>query len=293
MAVDDGERDDAGEGVGSTPPKDKPYVEGEDPKVVEALGPILDFFRSQPEEVFYEHQLEVIFEDKYWHWITSKALARLVETKKLARDRLPLSVGESNIHIAFYRLPKHRYWRRKAKEIIELVQEYSTHRFGRALGKHGEMLFDAGMAKAGFVIRAHNVREWNGKRWLKSARNLDRIYERDGILWGAEIKNSLTYIDPEELEDKINICHALGLRPLFIVRMAPGDYAVRAKEAGGFVLMFKYQFYPYGFEPFGERVRTRLSLPIGFELADRTIRRFVQEAHLPAVGGAPPVGEIV
>ena len=268
---------------GGAASSDKPHVQGDDPKVIEALEPILDFFRSQPDEVFYEHQLEVIFEGRFWHWITSKALARLVDTKKLARDQLPFQVGENTIQLTFYRLPRHRYWRRKASEIIELVQQFSTNNFTRALGKQGEMLFDSGMAKAGFVVRAQNVREWNGRRWHKSARNLDRIYERDGIQWGAEIKNSLSYIEPDELQDKVNICKALGLRPLFIVRMAPGDYAMRVKDAGGFVLMFKYQFYPYGFEAFGEKVRTRLSLPIGFELADRTVKRFVDEGHLPYV----------
>jgi hypothetical protein len=38
---------------------------------------LLQFFDSRPGEVFYEMQLEVLFEDEYFHSITTKALAEL------------------------------------------------------------------------------------------------------------------------------------------------------------------------------------------------------------------------
>ena len=48
-------------------------------------------------------------------------------------------------------------------------------------------------------------------------RNLDRVFERDGIPYGAEIKNTLAYIDRGELHVKLRMCFYLGLRPLFTV----------------------------------------------------------------------------
>jgi hypothetical protein len=54
-----------------------------DPKVDEASDKLLAFIESDPGEVFYEMQLEVLFEDDYFHWITTKALAQLRDSRKI------------------------------------------------------------------------------------------------------------------------------------------------------------------------------------------------------------------
>jgi hypothetical protein len=97
-------------------------------------------------------------------------------------------------------------------------------------------------------------------KWQKTGHDLDRVFERDGIAYGAEIKNKLTYIDKDELEIKIEMCGYLKLRPLFIMRMAPKNYIHLINEAGGFALIFKYQLYPFGAEAMAKRVREEMSL---------------------------------
>jgi len=77
----------------------------------------------------------------------------------------------------------------------------------------------------------------------------------------AEIKNTLGYIEKEELEVKVAMCNYLGLRPLFIVRMAPKSYVNFVEQQGGFTLIFKYQLYPFGQKEFADEVRGRLQLP--------------------------------
>jgi hypothetical protein len=47
---------------------------------------------------------------------------------------------------------------------------------------------------SGFVLRGKTVASWNGKDWKQTGHNLDRIYERDRIADGVEIKNTLKYI---------------------------------------------------------------------------------------------------
>ena len=62
---------------------DEPLPEHEQPefvrdsKVDDAREELLAFFRDHPTGVFYERQLEVIFEGEFFHWITRKALYEL------------------------------------------------------------------------------------------------------------------------------------------------------------------------------------------------------------------------
>jgi hypothetical protein len=51
------------------------------------------------------------------------------------------------------------------------------------------------MARLGFRVSQANVREVKGKRWVETNHNLDRIVERDDLVYGVEIKNQLAYIE--------------------------------------------------------------------------------------------------
>ena len=97
------------------------------------------------------------------------------------------------------------------------------------------MLFEAALAGAEFKPVARKVRAYAGKTWTDTGHDLDRVFERDGIAYGAEIKNTLPYIPRYELEVKMKMCKHLGLRPLFIVRMAPKNYINDVQVAGGWV----------------------------------------------------------
>jgi len=125
-----------------------------DPKVDEASLKLLAFIESNAGEVFYEMQLEVIFEDDYFHWITTKALAALRNSGKIGSS---LQVLEDVGRIRFYFHIKNRYWKRKADEIRKLVKQFSDPAFTSALGNQGEMLVDAALPSAGFLLRARNV----------------------------------------------------------------------------------------------------------------------------------------
>ena len=54
------------------------------------------------------------------------------------------------------------------------------------------------------------VTSFNGKTYSTTGHNLDRIFERDGIAYGAEIKNTLSYIDVREYRAKLDMCRVLA-----------------------------------------------------------------------------------
>ena len=245
-----------------------------DPVVDQAKDEIRAFFDRERASVFYKQQLEVIFENDYFHWVTSRALSELAAEGHIAVEREALP-GTGNI--TFYHATTHRYWKRQAQDVIAMVAQYSAPAFTAGLGAQGELMFDAGLASVGFLPTTRNVRAYAGKNWIATEHDLDRVYERDGIAYGAEIKNTLKYIPRNELTVKLEMCRHLGLKPLFIVRMAAKSYINEVRLAGGFTLVFKYQLYPFGHKPFADRVRESLRLPVDSpaRIADGTARRFL------------------
>lgn len=237
------------------------------------------FFGSHPESVYYQRQLLVMFEDEFFHWITTRALSELVNEGQISSESEPLPGGETpSGFITLYRAKSYRYWKRDAGEIAKLVSEFSNPAFTHALGVHGELMFDAALPTVGFMPMGRKVRSHKGVSWTETKHDLDRVFERDGIPYGIEIKNTLGYIDKEELDVKLRMCKTLSLRPLFVMRMAPKNYIELIRAAGGFSLIFKFQLYPFGQKAFADEVRKRLKLPTDSptRIADGTVQRLLK-----------------
>ncbi len=235
---------------------------GGDSFVDAAREEILKLFASQPEGVFYERQLQVLLEKRFFHWITARAANQLVEERKIRSEWLPLIVYGERTRARFFFSTQRRYWTRTAKEIGRLISAYSNPAVTAATGSQAEMLFDAALARAGFTIEAIGTREYQGRKWEETNHNLDRIYVRDGFAYGAEIKNKLGYMEGEELFRKLRISRHLGITPLFIARMLPKSWIYEVWKQGGFSLIYEAQVYPFGMELFVEELKEKLGLPV-------------------------------
>ncbi len=246
-----------------------------DPVVDQAKDAIRAFFDRERANVFYKQQLEVIFEDAFFHWVTSRALSELAAEGSIAVE--PEELPGIGI-IMLYHATTHRYWRRQGQEVIALVRQFSAPTFTAGIGAQGELMFDASLPTVGFLPTGRKVKAYGGKEWQETEHDLDRVFERDGIAYGAEIKNTLKYIPRNELSVKIRMCKHLGLRPLFIVRAAAKNYINEVRLAGGFTLVFRYQLYPFGQKRFADQVREALRLPVDSpaRIADGTVQRFLR-----------------
>jgi hypothetical protein len=245
-----------------------------DSKIDETKRALKKFFSEQPDRVFYEQQLKVLFEEKpysVFQWITGKALGELrgedvlrskVVTMQTGEARGAATSGEGAEVIRFFWSRQNRYVKRQMREIRELVMEFSRSTFGRALGQQGEMLADNALMSEGFAKRSEKVREWNGKRWEQTGHDLDRVYERDGVAYATEVKNTLKYIEKTELFIKARMCEFLGLRPLVIARSLPKSYVEFLRRRGGFGFIVGKQLYPFGYEELAERVRSVLGFRV-------------------------------
>lgn len=86
---------------------------------------------------------------------------------------------------------------------------------------------------------------------------------------------------------KLRMCAALDLVPLFIARMMPRTYIEQVRQAGGFSLIMKHQFYPMSHRALAIRVKAELGLPVDCptRLQDSTLQRFLKwhEARLKRI----------
>jgi hypothetical protein len=239
-----------------------------------------ELFASDPDAVFYQRQIETKYESQFFHWITAKALNELAADRVIASQTVPLL---GNAFIRFYWSPKNRYWRRRANAVRKFVLSFSDSNIAHAIGKQGEVMFDAALPRIGMLPVApfKNVNSFGDRSWTRSNHDLDRLFSRDGINYGVEIKNTLSYIDKQEFDIKLQMCAHLGLRPLFIMRMAPKSYMNQLYQSGGFGLLFGKQLYPYGQEALARQVAQELSLPVD-------CIREVPEGHLRIWRTKPP-----
>jgi len=246
-----------------------------DHKIDEAKQYLLkEVFGNHSEEVFYGRQIEVMVERTFFHWITNAALAELVAEGKIQTKKLPVRAG---LEARFYWSKGVRYWKREANKIVTLIRRYSVEEVSRAIGDHGELMFDAALPRFGFMPVAWNTQEYKGRKWTTTGHNLDRVFERDEVGYGAEIKNTLDYIEREELESKIGMCKELGIRPLFILRFAPKNYIDMIIKAGGYAMIFEWQLYPPGFAGLAKELKETLRLKVDTprRISDGTIQKFL------------------
>ncbi len=83
-------------------------------------------------------------------------------------------------------------------------------------------------------------------------------------------------MDREEFEIKVRLCEALGITPVFAVRMLPKSWAYELIGMGGYAMILKYQLYPWTHAELARRVARELTLPVDAPraLAEGTMNRF-------------------
>jgi hypothetical protein len=239
------------------------------------------FFEEHKDRVFFSRQLEVQNEDRYFHWITNRAI-RDLESEGLIKTEVRKLPRAGTIKLLWHR--SFRYYKREASRIIALVDEYANPNISEFIGLQGEIMVLEAFARYQFVTQGREMNSFREQVWRDSDHDLDFIFERDGIAYGVEVKNTLGYMDYEEFQVKIRLCAHLNLRPLFVVRMFPRSWMYELINAGGFGLILKYQLYPWGHRDLGRRIAHELGLPVDAPRAigSGTMTRFLRwhEAQL-------------
>ncbi|MBU1999432.1 MAG: hypothetical protein KKE64_08085 [Candidatus Omnitrophica bacterium] len=240
----------------------KPELYKPDVFFLQAKEDIKSLYEEDRGKVFYIRQLQVKFEKKYFHWITYNAIKSLISEKYL--KSVPVPVTSSGTEIQFLVHYSNRYPKRDINESTKIIVEYSQDNITRSCGHRAEDLFALALAGRRFIPVNKKVKEYKDKIWTKSDHDLDYVFENkeDGISYGCEIKNTLGYIEKEELEIKLEICNTLSIRPLFILRYPPKTYIELVRQAGGYVMVFVCQIYELSQDKLVKKIREKIGLPV-------------------------------
>ncbi len=233
-----------------------------DPYFIRAKKDIAELYENDKESVYYMRQLQVKYERKYYHWITRTAVTRLEKEGYLKQINVSQDAGGNPLKFHFFVHHRNRYPKRNINALARLVGEYSQDHIMLGCGNRAEILFAEGLASRRFVPIRKKVAEYNGKKWVKSKHDLDYIFSKDNIDYGCEIKNTLGYIEKEELEVKLEMCGFFNVRPLFIMRYSPKTYNDMIINANGFALLFKAQIYEISQRDLVERIRRELGYEV-------------------------------
>jgi hypothetical protein len=206
-----------------------------------ARDALAELFDAQRQRVFFANQLAVQHERQFFHWVTSRAIDDLIGEGVVKTETRQLATG-GEIKLLWHK--SHRYYKRDAKTVMELVEQYGAPNIRAALGLQAEALVLEGFAKREFVLRGRHINKFGEKAWTKSQQNLDFIFQRDETAYGVEVKNTLSYMKQSELTSKIQMCDELGLTPVFAVRMLPKNWINDLVAAGGYAMIMRYQLYP-------------------------------------------------
>ena len=239
----------------------------------QARARLLAHFEDHPETVFYSRQLEVLFEYEYFHWVTNRALNRLVREGRILSEVRPLSIG-SSVKLLWNR--RFRFYKRAANEVASLVDRYSAAASEGALGLQGEAMVLGAFARREFVLKGEERRDFKDRRWERTAQDIDFIFERRERAFGIEVKNTLGYLDFDEFSTKIQLCQHIGVTPVFAVRALPRSWANALIMCGGYAMIMRYQFYPWTQRELAHEIQERLGLPVDAprRIADGTMQRF-------------------
>jgi hypothetical protein len=230
-----------------------------DTEEAKARARLMAHFVDHPEEVFYSRQLEVIFEREYFHWVTNRAVRALVAEGFLGTESRRLSIG-SEIKLVWNK--KFRFYKRAATDVFDLVDRYSSSATDGTLGMQGEHLVLAAFARRQFLLIGEETKAFREKTWTQSGHDLDFIFEKDGVGYGIEVKNTLGYMDVGEFVTKIRLARFIGVKPVFAVRMIPKTWTEVLIRSGGYAMIMGFQFYPWTHKDLADTIRDQLSLPV-------------------------------
>lgn len=229
---------------------------------LQAKETIKKLYDANKEAVFYMRQLQVKFEKEYYHWITRNAITSLAKEGYLKQINMTVSSSGNPLNFHFFAHHSNRYPKRDINYLAKLVAEFSQSHIMLSCGNRAEILFAEGLASRGFIPAHKKVTEYAGKKWDKTKHDLDYIFEKDNVAYGCEIKNTLAYIDKDELEIKLEMCKYLNVKPLFIMRFSPKNYNDLIINNKGFALLFKTQIYDLSQQELVKRIKENLGYDV-------------------------------
>jgi len=240
-----------------------------DRDVAEAKPFIEDIITQQ--KVVTDRELKVRLEDRFFPWVTGRALNVMESEGTITRVRYPgrkrKGAPESFHAVAGVRRSQIDGVAKDKMEVSRDINAILTRH--APAGAHAEDLFEQAFSSLGFDILARDASEYGGRHVSgvegKEPPNLDFIVERDQVVYGVDIKNWIRYEygTRAEVVSKVNLAVELGVVPFIIARYVDKDMIYRGIiERGGICYLFRTLLVPPSFDSLATRAGQLLGYPV-------------------------------
>jgi len=240
-----------------------PDLTKQEPYIQQAVDAIEEFFRRR-KTPFHFRQLQVLFETQFFHITTAQAIYRLKDRGILQTKRF-----KAGTNVATFVFPSYLLNSQNTKKTLEThmkskartISLYASPYIAKDLADHFESLTKYELRSNNLTIVSSHSNEYKNRKWKKSKANLDFIAEHpDGRVFGVQAKNELKPIEKEELEEQLEICSHLKIKPIFVVRYMPFSFINLIKQQQGFLLVIGNQIWPLGHRKLCENIKSRMSI---------------------------------
>lgn len=181
-------------------------------------------------KVVTDRELKVRLEKDFFPWVVSRGLKNLIPSKvrEVGYPGRRVSGGTES----FYVLVDTSYddvqdlikiKRRIANMVADVLTGVSD------VSRFAEDLFEDAFSKLGFMMHGRDVSSFKGKNASgikgKEPPNLDFVVEKDGLIYGVDVKNWIRYEynSRQDIEQKVTVALALDVIPWIIARYVDKD----------------------------------------------------------------------
>lgn len=150
--------------------------------------------------------------------------------------RKPRYIGGPRANL-FYRLNKTPYSRALQDLMRKKIDlSYAIFSLSSYAGFYAQNLWLKAFRDLNFDILGTDVSELEGKK-ASVGGDIDFVAEKDGVRFGVEVKNGLSY--PTDFKEKFQIAAELDTIPLFVARRLPSRTFYWIVERGGLVKIYE------------------------------------------------------
>lgn len=227
--------------------------------------------------VGFDREIRYRLERDFFHDVTGYMVRRLDENGQIRRTGL----RGRRVPVVFYRLPETDY-----SDIIGLMSKkvrlsnFLSNNSSQA-GYFAQSLWELAFQDLGFEILGREVHRFRGKR-TRVGGDIDFIAQKDGLTYGVEVKNSLSY--PDDLSRKLRIAVELDVIPFFVARWVSKSQFYMVRKYGGLVKLYETSIYPGEYAKIIEGCRHVLGFPlIALDRITERPKRHLRKIHAIAL----------
>lgn len=246
------------------------FEEESEDKDIEQVKPYIEDIVAQQKAVT-DREVKVRLEDRFFPWRTGRALLAMEKDGVLRKVGYP-GRRSKGMPESFYTLSSIEYSRvmgviERKKQVTMGINSILT---GYApAGTYAEDLFNRAFQSLNFKIHARDASEFKGRKALgikgKELPNLDFIIERDGVVYGVDVKNWIRYeyVTRHEVISKVGLALQLGIVPFIIARYVDKDTIyTQVVRKGGICYPYRTLMVPPSFDSLATDAGSLLGYPV-------------------------------